>query len=70
MKHETQKAELTKQCFLAYLRSGVAPVMTVRSRTVDLMVKWRIKLNSMLYAQVPFQRICDHCVVGFSGKVS
>lgn len=65
MKH--RKKHL-KQCYLAYLRSDVASVMTARSRNVDLMVKLRIKHNCMLYAQVPFHRICDHCAVGFQRK--
>jgi nitrate reductase gamma subunit len=59
-----------KQCCLAYLRSDVASVMTARSRNVDLTVKWHIKLSSVLYAEVPFHRICDHCAVGFSKEVS
>ena len=67
MKH---RKKYFKQRDLAYLRSDVASVMTARSRNVDLTVKWRITLNSMSYAQVPFHRICDHHAVGFSEDVS
>lgn len=59
-----------KQFYLAYLRSDVASVMTARSRNVYLVVKWFVKLNSILYSQVPFHRICDYCAVGFSEEVS
>lgn len=69
MKHGTQK-EILQTGLFTYLRSDVASVMTVRSKNVDLTVKWRIKLNSMLYAEVPFHRICDHCSLEFSEEVS
>jgi hypothetical protein len=62
------KGELRK--FLAASgRSGVIPRMITRSATVDKEVNCDSTLESVFCAGIPFYKICDHCLMGFSEEV-